>query len=223
MEAFLSFILIVLITAGWLLVVSYADYLTATHIRNISKLGQGKQPDLSLRKLLGLPWSWLQWSLSGMVVLGLSIVLALPGPLFLFIVAACGLIILAAMAWTDSSQVRQSDADLEGWAPIIRPRPISVSTSSAKLYGLHGEYKGQILGCSHNTLIGRSHRCDIQLSEKQVSDQHARIVFTHGNWYIQDQNSKAGTFVDGLLVSAGQLQHGTKIRIHRSEFEFRIE
>jgi hypothetical protein len=138
------------------------------------------------------------------------------------IVFLCGFVSFSAMLWTDAQQVKQSDADLEGWAPARPSNPISSPIATAKLYGLHGEYEGQILDCGHDTLIGRSHKCHILLSKRQVSSRHARIVFSQGRWFIQDQNSKAGTFVDGILVAAVQLQHGNKIRICNTEFEFRI-
>lgn len=223
MEVFLSFVIVVLTTGCWLLAISYADYLVAKQERNYSKLGQRRQADLSLKRFLNLPWGWSQWITSGMVVLVVSIILALPGPLFLLIVSISGFACLSAMIWTDTRQVKQSDTDLEGWMPTNYSRLISPRVSSAKLYGLHGEYKNQILDCGHDTSIGRSNKCHIHLSKRQVSGRHARIVFFQGKWFIQDQNSKAGTFVDGMLVTAMQLQHGNKIRICNTEFEFRIE
>jgi FHA domain len=223
MQAFLSFLLVVLTTGSWLLAISYADYLVAKQERNHSKLRQRRQADLSIKRLLSLPWGWSQWVISGLLVLLFSILLVLPGPILLFIILMGGVVSFSAVLWTDAQQVRQSDADLEGWAPARPSNAGSLQIVSAKLYGLHGEYKGQILDCGHDTLIGRSHNCHVHLSKRQVSGRHARIVFSQGRWFIQDQKSKAGTFVDGMLVTAVQLQHGNKIRIANTEFEFRIE
>jgi serine phosphatase RsbU (regulator of sigma subunit) len=50
---------------------------------------------------------------------------------------------------------------------------------------------------SERTILGRNHDCPICLTGKQVSRQHAQIVRTAGEYYLEDLGSSNGTFVNG--------------------------
>ncbi len=52
-----------------------------------------------------------------------------------------------------------------------------------------------------NHIIGRETDSDIQIDERQVSRQHAEIVYDHQGYTIRDLGSKNGTFVNGQAVS----------------------
>jgi hypothetical protein len=69
--------------------------------------------------------------------------------------------------------------------------------------------------------IGRSRSADLRLADAKVSRIHARIRYAQGAWYIQDQGSAGGTFVNGQRIQAKRLDNGDRIRIGSSEFEFR--
>jgi len=45
-------------------------------------------------------------------------------------------------------------------------------------------------------IIGRSPDCDIRLESSKVSRRHARAVLINGVWYLRDEKSKNGTFVN---------------------------
>jgi len=61
--------------------------------------------------------------------------------------------------------------------------------------------------------IGRSENCDITYSNKVVSSKHATLMLRDGSWYIQDENSGNGTFVNGVRVSRANLVVGDSIYI----------
>ncbi|MBX9686562.1 MAG: FHA domain-containing protein [Candidatus Obscuribacterales bacterium] len=59
-------------------------------------------------------------------------------------------------------------------------------------------------------------------SDEFVSNQHARIYWAEGGWWIEDLNSSNGTSVDDQIVSAPRkLAPGNVIKVGRTKF--RIE
>jgi pSer/pThr/pTyr-binding forkhead associated (FHA) protein len=69
-------------------------------------------------------------------------------------------------------------------------------------------------------LIGRSAACDLRLAETAISRRHALLRFSDGAWYLQDQGSAAGTFVNGVRQAAARLQPGDRITIGSTTFVF---
>ena len=62
-------------------------------------------------------------------------------------------------------------------------------------------------------VIGRGEQCDISYSNKVVSSKHATLMLREGRWYIQDENSGNGTFVNGERISRADLNVGDSIYI----------
>jgi len=65
-------------------------------------------------------------------------------------------------------------------------------------------------------LIGRDHFCDIKLSDEFVSAKHCRIFYEDECFFIEDQGSTNGTFINGNEISAHkaiQLAPGHSIQI----------
>jgi hypothetical protein len=60
------------------------------------------------------------------------------------------------------------------------------------------------------------------VNQPTIGRRHAMIEFREFAWFISDQGSVNGTFVNGERIgSTGQrLRHGDRIRFHRYEFEF---
>jgi pSer/pThr/pTyr-binding forkhead associated (FHA) protein len=55
---------------------------------------------------------------------------------------------------------------------------------------------------SEDVLIGRDSLCDVQLSDENVSNHHARLRFHHSQWWLEDLGSKNGTFInDQALIT----------------------
>ena len=70
--------------------------------------------------------------------------------------------------------------------------------------------------------VGRSNQNHLSLNDSQVSRAHIRIRFAQGSWFVQDQNSTGGTFVNGKRTSAQRLNDGDQIRIGETTFRFRL-
>jgi pSer/pThr/pTyr-binding forkhead associated (FHA) protein len=54
----------------------------------------------------------------------------------------------------------------------------------------------------HEIMIGRDPICDCSLSSEQVSANHARLSYHHNQWWVEDLNSKNGSFLNDELVLA---------------------
>ncbi len=74
-----------------------------------------------------------------------------------------------------------------------------------------------------NILIGRgTHGCQICIPDRYISRRHARLRFANGQWFIQDQQSRGGTFVNGQRVGAIRLSNNDVIRLGQTEMIFTI-
>jgi N-acetylmuramoyl-L-alanine amidase/Mg-chelatase subunit ChlD len=99
-----------------------------------------------------------------------------------------------------------------------RPGQVSVrpgNLASASLLISNGSRMGQVIPLGVQPLaIGRGPVNDLQLSEDaSISRQHAIIRYAEGRWFIQDQGSQSGTFVNNMPVTAVILNPNDQIRI----------
>ncbi|MGA2155156.1 MAG: SpoIIE family protein phosphatase [Bryobacteraceae bacterium] len=60
-------------------------------------------------------------------------------------------------------------------------------------------------------LIGRQPQSNLILRDSRVSRSHARIVFEHGGYVLEDTGSRHGTFVNGLRVERQPLANSDRI------------
>ena len=70
------------------------------------------------------------------------------------------------------------------------------------------------------TVIGRSRRCDIVLTDPNVSRQHAEIRRQDDGFMLVDLGSTNGTRVNRRDVKQAVLQHGDRIELGTTEFLF---
>jgi pSer/pThr/pTyr-binding forkhead associated (FHA) protein len=68
--------------------------------------------------------------------------------------------------------------------------------------------------------MGRGFACAIQLTDPTISRRHALFRYAEGAWYIQDQGSKSGTFVNGKKIQAARLSPGDSIEIGDTKLIF---
>lgn len=62
--------------------------------------------------------------------------------------------------------------------------------------------------------IGRSAECDLVVSDRQVSREHARLRRVEGLYVVDDLGSKNGTHVNGRrVVGSARLHHGDEIQV----------
>lgn len=70
--------------------------------------------------------------------------------------------------------------------------------------------------------IGRGIDNDLQLLDITVSRRHARLCYSHGNWFIQDRGSKFGIYVNQQKVNASPLRNGDRIVVGDNLFVFQV-
>ncbi|MGC8874634.1 MAG: FHA domain-containing protein, partial [Chloroflexia bacterium] len=82
---------------------------------------------------------------------------------------------------------------------------------------VHDKVSGQQWECpmtAESLVIGREETCGLVLPDRQVSRHHARIFREGGRYYLRDEGSRNGTFLNGSLVSGVRLlQDGDEIGI----------
>jgi phosphoserine phosphatase RsbU/P len=84
--------------------------------------------------------------------------------------------------------------------------------------GVPGE---QITISGDRSVMGRHPECDIVLDAAAVSRQHAQILQTGDDFYIEDLHSRNGTFVNGKLVQGKRLlADGDRLKICDLLFTF---
>lgn len=69
-------------------------------------------------------------------------------------------------------------------------------------------------------LMGRDWECRIVLNDPQCSRVHAELYFEEGGWWVRDNQSSNGTYVNGQVVREARLVDGTQVRIGNSQFAF---
>lgn len=123
-----------------------------------------------------------------------------------------------------SKPPQQAQAEVLG----PEPKPLPEKEARPAVKEAHLEVtKGKLAGKTYKLhedgfSIGRGRENDMQLSDASISRKHARLRYAEGNWFIQDQNSKTGIFVNGKKVQAIRLNSGDHIKIGENTFIFRV-
>ena len=55
---------------------------------------------------------------------------------------------------------------------------------------------------SSEVLVGRDLSCECHIDDITISARHARLAFHHGQWWVEDLNSRNGTFLNDAPVTA---------------------
>ncbi len=71
--------------------------------------------------------------------------------------------------------------------------------------------------------IGRRETCDIPLHFPNVSNQHAKLMFRKGYWYVRDLGSTNGTKVNGQRVVEKLLHPGDEITIAKRRWTIKYQ
>ncbi len=61
--------------------------------------------------------------------------------------------------------------------------------------------------------IGRDPKCEVFLNDQTVSRRHAHLSLHDGHATIEDLGSLNGTWIDGAIVSEGELHDGSTLQI----------
>lgn len=88
---------------------------------------------------------------------------------------------------------------------------------------VEGPSKGHVYRFDHDELIvGRLSYCDIVVDQRNVSRQHARLMRSAGEYFVEDLNSTNGTFLNGKRVRARtRLKDQDLIRVYNVTLLFR--
>ena len=72
------------------------------------------------------------------------------------------------------------------------------------------------------TWIGRDPNCSVCVDDESVSSHHACILWEAKaqTWYVEDNLSESGTFVNGRRIAHAALEDGDVIQVGRSRFIF---
>ena len=70
------------------------------------------------------------------------------------------------------------------------------------------------------TTIGRSPDCDIFLDDVTVSRKHAMLVRRDDAYYIEDQGSLNGTFLNRRRIESGRLENGDELQSGKYKLSF---
>ncbi len=70
--------------------------------------------------------------------------------------------------------------------------------------------------------IGRSSSNHLHLEDLSVSRKHAIFRNSQGSWFLQDQDSSGGTYVNGSRTDAARLNEGDEIAIGPYRFRFHL-
>jgi hypothetical protein len=71
-----------------------------------------------------------------------------------------------------------------------------------------------------STTIGRSPDCDIFLDDVTVSRKHAVLAQKDGGFFIEDQGSLNGTFLNRKRIESGRLENGDELQIGKYKLTF---
>jgi pSer/pThr/pTyr-binding forkhead associated (FHA) protein len=109
-------------------------------------------------------------------------------------------------------------------APDVPAVPRPADMPNAWLEGTAGVAQDQRIALVRaDTMVGRSTACDVQIYDPKVSRKHFLIRYGNGAFFLQDQESSRGTFINGERVMAQRLKDGDRIEMGDSGLIFRIE
>jgi hypothetical protein len=100
--------------------------------------------------------------------------------------------------------------------PAPAAAPARPSAARGVLRGRQGDYQLT----QPVTVLGRSRRCDIVLTDPNVSRQHAEVRRQDDGFMLVDLGSTNGTRVNRRDVKQVVLQHGDRIELGTTEFLF---
>ncbi len=71
------------------------------------------------------------------------------------------------------------------------------------------------------SLVGRDPSCEVVVSDGSVSRRHSRLELRSGEWWVVDQGSANGTYVNSLKIAELALKNGQELRF--GALAFRVD
>ena len=69
-------------------------------------------------------------------------------------------------------------------------------------------------------ILGRHPECDIVVDAGAVSRHHAQLFRVGDDFYVEDMNSRNGTYLDGKKIELSRLRANQHIRMGKSELVY---
>ena len=98
---------------------------------------------------------------------------------------------------------------------------LSTQQGYLKVIGSNGEENELIELGKCDYLIGRISECDIQFKVENVSRKHALISFRDNEYWLEDLDSKNGTYINGVKIAKCLLHNDDQIDVGGVRMYFR--
>jgi pSer/pThr/pTyr-binding forkhead associated (FHA) protein len=91
-------------------------------------------------------------------------------------------------------------------------------------FSIGNKRDGQQHFISPEIMIGRDTHCDLSVLDEALSSHHARITFHHGQWWLEDLNSRNGTFLNReKLNTPAVIITGDQFKCGNTLFDIRVD
>jgi pSer/pThr/pTyr-binding forkhead associated (FHA) protein len=127
--------------------------------------------------------------------------------------ARCGALLVKDEGGTETTQTFTPDEGEDTSAEALEDLGI---TGPALVVRSGGGRAGETFHPEGETSVGRSPDCGIFHDDVTVSRKHAVIVQRDGGFFVEDQGSLNGTFVNRKRVESAQLEDGDEQQIGKS-------
>ena len=144
--------------------------------------------------------------------------------LWLFVIAAIGVVRSDLLGGPSTSSRRSRDRQTENLRPPRQARPQRAGRGSPRfLVVTAGALKGTSLDLVQQQItLGRANDATLVLNDDYASSRHARIFPQDGQWIVEDLGSTNGTYLDRQKVTRPTpVPLGVPIRIGKTVLELR--
>ena len=124
--------------------------------------------------------------------------------------ARCGALLVKDEGGTEATQTFTADEADETPAEALDSLGVQ---GPALVVRSGGGRAGEMFPLEGETTVGRSPDCGIFLDDVTVSRQHAILRERDGNYFIEDQGSLNGSFVNRKRVESAQLSDGDELQV----------
>jgi pSer/pThr/pTyr-binding forkhead associated (FHA) protein len=131
--------------------------------------------------------------------------------------ARCGALLVKEEAAAEATQTFTAEEREDAPAEVLEDLGIS---GPALVVRSGGGRAGETFHPEGETTIGRSPDCGIFLDDVTVSRRHAVLTERDGGFFIADQGSLNGTFVNRKRVESALLEDGDELQIGKYRLTF---
>lgn len=131
--------------------------------------------------------------------------------------ARCGALLVKDEGGAESTQTFTPDDGDDSQAEALEDLGV---TGPALVVRSGGGRAGEMFTLNGETTIGRSPDCGIFLDDVTVSRKHAVLIERDNGFFVEDQGSLNGTFVNRKRVESAQLEDGDEVQVGKYRLTF---